>query len=107
MLSASSLLLSAFASGPRLSVNGPWNGVCHLCFLLSAFCFVSLVSAYLLAVVAASLHTAWRTAWRLLPVLPLVFAGYHIGYGYGFLRGVWDFFIRPRQSQSGFERLTR
>jgi len=97
LLSAFCLLLSAFSSG--------WWP--DFCFQLSAFCFVSLVSAYLLALLAASLHTAYRTEWELLPVLPLVFGCYHFGYGYGFLRGAWDFFVRRKAPFRKFETLTR
>lgn len=39
---------------------------------------------------------AARQQWSLLPLLPLVFACYHFSYGYGFLRGVWDFVILQR-----------
>jgi succinoglycan biosynthesis protein ExoA len=69
-----------------------------LCFLLSAYTFAAL---------AASLDTASKAGWKLLPVLPMVFGCYHFGYGYGFLRGVWDFLIRRRGPQNAFQRLTR
>lgn len=55
----------------------------------------------------ASLHTAMKTDWRLLPLLPAVFACYHFGYGYGFLRGIIDFSIRKRRPGRQFVELTR
>lgn len=53
----------------------------------------------------ASLHTAWRSRWRLLPLLPIVFGCFHFGYSLGFLRGLWDFVIR-RWLPSQLTRLT-
>ncbi len=67
----------------------------------------SLVCAYGLCILAASLLTAARTAWGILPVLPAVFVCYHFGYGYGFLRGIWDFVIRRKRPGQQFVQLTR
>lgn len=66
-----------------------------------------LLAAYALAVGATSLHTAARSGWPLLPVLPAVFAGYHLGYGWGFLRGVVDFVLLRRGPRHRFGSLTR
>jgi len=68
---------------------------------------VSLIGLYALCLLAASTHVAWRNGWILLPVLPLVFCCYHFGYGYGFLRGVWDCIICRRTPQIHFQHLTR
>lgn len=78
-------------------------------FQVSAFSFVFLIalSAYVSAVFAASVITAARTEWKLLPILPLVFPCYHFGYGIGFLRGIWDFAIRRKGAHKNFEVLTR
>jgi hypothetical protein len=65
------------------------------------------ISAYALSVFAASLITAAKTGWRLLPLLPLVFPCYHFGYGVGFLKGIWDFVVRRRGAGESFQRLTR
>jgi len=62
---------------------------------------------YLLGTLAASLLTAARTNWTLLPALPLVFPCYHFGYGYGFLRGLLDFVVWPGRPSAKFEALTR
>jgi hypothetical protein len=34
-------------------------------------------------------------------------ACYHLGYGYGFLRGLWDFGIRRKGGRQSFSALTR
>jgi succinoglycan biosynthesis protein ExoA len=65
------------------------------------------IGAYMLALLVASIATAAKTEWKLLPVLPLVFGCYHFGYGYGFLRGVWDFLVWRRRPQQTFQSLTR
>jgi succinoglycan biosynthesis protein ExoA len=49
---------------------------------------------YLFASLAASLLTAKRDGWPLFPVLPFVFATYHISYGVGFLVGLFYVFAR-------------
>jgi glycosyltransferase involved in cell wall biosynthesis len=69
--------------------------------------FSSLLLMYCLGVLIASVHTASQTEWKLLPLLPLAFFCYHFGYGFGFLAGVWDFWIRRGHRDSGFARLTR
>jgi ABC-type transport system involved in cytochrome c biogenesis permease component len=68
---------------------------------------VGVLGLYFLVLVAASLFTTARTQWALLPVLPLVFPCYHFGYGYGFLRGILDFFVPPRRPNANFETLSR
>jgi succinoglycan biosynthesis protein ExoA len=49
---------------------------------------VALVAAYFIASISASIITARRDGWDLLPALPVVFAVYHVAYGLGFLAGV-------------------
>jgi succinoglycan biosynthesis protein ExoA len=103
LLSASCFLFSGL-------VRGPWavvHSLAHFTFLLSTFCFVSAISAYSLCVLAVSLLTAAKTKWKLLPVLPFVFPCFHFGYGYGFLRGIWDFMIRKKRPGKQFAVLTR
>jgi succinoglycan biosynthesis protein ExoA len=67
----------------------------------------SVLGLYLLSILAASVVTAARTRWSLLPALPFVFPCYHFGYGYGFLRGILDFVVLPKRSSANFETLTR
>lgn len=66
-----------------------------------------LVGAYALANLAASLHTALKNNIVLLPILPAVFACFHLGYGTGFLAGTWDFLFRRGQAGRSFCALTR
>lgn len=63
--------------------------------------FLGAVALYGAANMGASLVTAGRTRWKLVLLLPLVFATYHVSYGLGFLQGLWDFLLlRRRPSQS-------
>jgi len=49
--------------------------------------------SYLLANLAASLWTVRKGGWRHLPLLPLVFTVLHLSYGFGFLKGLFNFFL--------------
>jgi succinoglycan biosynthesis protein ExoA len=69
--------------------------------------FVVIGGLYLVCTLAASLMTALRTEAKLLPVLPAVFACFHIGYGYGFVRGIWDFVILRRAPAAALSTITR
>lgn len=60
---------------------------------VTAWAWLSLVGLYGAANIVVSMLIAARQGWILFPLLPLVFACYHFGYGYGCLRGVWDFVI--------------
>ena len=71
------------------------------------WCWLALLGVYIVSNASASLLTAARTEWRLLPVLPLVFACYHFAYGYGFLRGMWDFVLWRRGPTHSYSKLTR
>lgn len=66
-----------------------------------------LIGAYSMCSLAASAMTASRDGWKLLPVLPLVFACYHFGYGCGFLRGIVDFVMRRNGPSHKYGELTR
>ena len=68
---------------------------------------LSLSSLYATGVVGASVHTAAKNDWRLLPILPLVFMGYHWGYGVGYVRGMVDFMVLKRDASGRFQVLTR
>src|SRR5262249_995778 len=63
--------------------------------------------AYAVTAVAISFLIAARTKWTLLPIFPAVVACFHIGYGYGFLRGILDFVILHNAPQARFVQLTR
>ena len=69
----------------------------------------SLVWAYLLGSAFFTMQL-WRRSGdaRLAGRLPLVFACFHFGFGYGYLRGILDFFLLSRTAGSKrFETLTR
>lgn len=94
--------------------------LCAFCFVLSALlpslfqlsalsfiAFFLLAGVYAFADGVASVLTAAKAGWRLFPVLLLVFPCYHLSYGWGFLRGVWDFWIRRKKPDLRFLMLTR
>ena len=73
----------------------------------ASWLLLGLIGIYSGVTLLASVATARRTELRLLPVLPLVFACYHFGYGLGFLQGVWDFVIRRKGAGAWSTKLTR
>jgi hypothetical protein len=73
----------------------------------AAWLWLELVGTYAICNIAFSLATAASHGWRLFPLLPAVFACYHLGYGYGFLHGVWDFVIVRRGPHHAFSKLSR
>jgi len=83
-----------------LALASPWSR-------LALSGWIGLAGLYLMCNFIASILTAARAGWTLLPVLPVVFACYHFGYGYGFLRGLLDFVILQRAPTSAFSKLTR
>src|SRR5262245_20974638 len=83
-----------------LSLASPWSG-------LAARGALALGAAYVLGNLVASVDTARRSQWKLWPLIPLVFACYHIGYGAGFLHGIWDFVLLRRGPRRGYTALTR
>lgn len=58
-------------------------------------------------VVGISSVVAPRKGWHYFPILPLVFACYHLGYGIGFLHGVINFVLLRRQAGTHHSTLTR
>jgi succinoglycan biosynthesis protein ExoA len=67
----------------------------------------ALVGMYSLCNVVASVHTAAQSEWKLLPFIPMVFAAQHVGYGAGFLHGVWDLMVLRRAPRGWYAALTR
>lgn len=68
---------------------------------------VLLLAAYLAYLLGASVVAARQAgAWAPAPRLPAVIAAYHLGYGIGGWRGLWDM-LRGRASGAAFTRLTR
>lgn len=74
---------------------------------VAACASVLLLTLYTLAVTAASISTAWKAGWSLLPVLPLVFLCYHLGYGYGFLRAALECVVLRRHCSKSSTQPTR
>ena len=62
---------------------------------------------YIIGNLAASVETARRSGLSLFLVLPAVFVCYHLGYGYGFLHGIWDLIILRRTPAGAMSSLTR
>jgi succinoglycan biosynthesis protein ExoA len=65
---------------------------------------------YAASLLIAAVLVAKKDGWTLFPLLPLVFSSYHIGYGLGFLSGVYYFSSKSRgdrSSASVFTELTR
>jgi succinoglycan biosynthesis protein ExoA len=69
--------------------------------------FMALSGIYLACNLGASIVTAGKKGWRIVPILPLVFATYHVSYGLGFLQGIWDFLIIRRGPHRSLVTLTR
>jgi succinate dehydrogenase hydrophobic anchor subunit len=71
--------------------------------LAAAFFFIwlVLVSAYLAGSFASAVSVATKQGWSLLPVLPVVFATYHLSYGLGFLLGIFCSSASPGRPNPG------
>ena len=54
-----------------------------------------LAGAYLAGSLASAIRVASQQGWKLLPVLPVVFATYQLSYGLGFLRGIFCWPVSP------------
>lgn len=101
-------------ASPRHLVPGLWVGST---LVLAALSFVSPIALWVLIVETALYAAANLTATALtcrsagklkfLPLLPIVFATYHFGYGYGFLRGLLDFVLLRRGGSASFNSLSR
>jgi glycosyltransferase involved in cell wall biosynthesis len=74
---------------------------------LAAWGWLGLLGTYVVSNLTASVLTAARSEWILFPLLPVVFACYHFAYGYGFLRGIWDFVLWRRGPNTTYSDITR
>ena len=83
------------------------TGILSLFWLPAIWGLGALLAAYLAAITSASLIAASRTEWKLLPILPVIFGCFHLGYGYGFVRGFFDFVLLHNAPSREFVRLTR
>jgi cellulose synthase/poly-beta-1,6-N-acetylglucosamine synthase-like glycosyltransferase len=69
---------------------------------------VAIVVSYAVVLLVASVTTAARAGFDLLPILPATFAAYHFGYGLGFVLGLFDFVVLRRQEPAtSMSQLTR
>lgn len=59
-----------------------------------------ILSLYAVAVITASIISARKSKWQLLPLLPIAFAILHLAYGLGFLFGLMKFWNRWGVGQS-------
>lgn len=82
-------------------------GLFALCLPWSVLPLAALVALYAGYVALASVSAA-RSAgrWQLLARLPVVIAAYHVAYGLGTWRGLWDV-LRARTPSARFARITR
>jgi succinoglycan biosynthesis protein ExoA len=88
------------ASLAVLLAIAPWS-------VMARWGVFGIVMAYAVGNLVAAAQTARQSDWSLSPVLPLVFACYHVGYGVGFLQGLWDFVLLRRGGRAAFTTLTR
>jgi succinoglycan biosynthesis protein ExoA len=97
----------------RHLVPGVFVGILCLLAVVGLFWTQALWAAaglafiYAVAALAAAVVITARTQWTLLPVLPVVIATFHFGYGYGFLRGILDFVVLNNAPEAKFVQLTR
>jgi len=74
----------------------------------AAYLLVVQVLLYIAALVFASISiAAANKAYDKLLLLPVVLAMFHLGYGYGFLRGVMDFILLKKGHAEDLAKLTR
>jgi glycosyltransferase involved in cell wall biosynthesis len=98
----------------RHLIPGSWLAIL---FCLSAFAIFTpdarwLLSRYLglyalACLAAAMLICKQQRQYKFILVLPPVFAIYHVGYGYGFLRGILDFAVLRCGARKSFRTVTR
>jgi len=98
----------------RHIVPGTFVGLLAIMAALSPFSQLSLkiLAGLLLFYGAANSGASFLACkepskWKYIPVMPIIFAAYHFGYGYGFLRGILDFVILKKQAGKTFTKLTR
>lgn len=76
--------------------------------ILSKLIFLGLSGLYVTANLFTSLAICSRIKkLKFFPILPIVFACYHFGYGIGFLLGIWTFIICGKVRYRALERITR
>ncbi len=72
------------------------------------FAAAALVTIYTAALAVGSVPMCGAHGrWRLLPIMPVVIGVYHFSFGYGFLRGFFDFVVRQKAGDEKLRALTR
>jgi glycosyltransferase involved in cell wall biosynthesis len=69
--------------------------------------WLGMMGVYTIGTLTASLLTASRQGWKLLPLLPLVYACFHFAYGLGFIHGIWHFLVLGREPGHAYTKLSR
>jgi GT2 family glycosyltransferase len=69
-------------------------------FSVAGYLLGLMAGIYALAVLSASIISARKNGWLVLPILPLAFAILHLAYGSGFLIGLLKFWNRYREGES-------
>lgn len=70
--------------------------------------FLICAGMYLTMSLIASVHACLKSGiWRALPIMPLVFLLFHVGYAAGSLKGIFDFVMLRRGSSQSMKQLTR
>jgi glycosyltransferase involved in cell wall biosynthesis len=82
-------------------------GIAALVMPIAAYCLGAILALYVVSATVVSAAIAIKTEAALFPILPLVFLAFHVGYGYGFLRGTLDFLVFHRTPQAAMSALTR
>jgi len=69
----------------------------------AGYLLAAIVAVYALIALGASIGSARKNGWKLLPVLPIAFAILHVAYGFGFLFGLLRFWSRWGEVESKFQ----
>jgi len=100
-VSALMVLVAVAAMSSAISFGSPFATLARTALLVGAVTYAAVLGI-------ASVTTAARYGWDLLPILPVTFASYHFGYGIGFLNGLYDFVLRKRTApRRAMAELTR
>ena len=81
--------------------------VLSLIWPLALYAWTSLLALYVIVNFSFSAVTAAANGWNLFPILPCVFAIFHVAYGLGFLKGFADFVVLRRKADRSHSALTR
>ncbi|PKP62033.1 glycosyltransferase family 2 protein [Candidatus Atribacteria bacterium HGW-Atribacteria-1] len=78
---------------------------CVISFISKFFLwlFLLIAGSYLFANLGFSLSIVVKKGLKFFPVLPVVFAALHFSYGFGFLKGIWDFVICKKHLKKKIE----